>query len=159
MSLNTAFTIKLKSGRLVGDPAFFKENLAAVLRSSVRKGQERALRIFMPTVPKKSGRLRNLLRKMYKLQIRNRKTKFTIKIQMSILNQQPYPKYHIREHPAFNPKFSGGYKNPTTPGTKPLSVEEQIGIIHAEIADELNTQLKAKGFKFRFRSRGRIVVS
>lgn len=37
-----------------------------------------------------------------------------------------YLVYHTRRHPEFNPKFSSGYKNPTTPNTKPFDRLESI---------------------------------
>lgn len=58
-----------------------------------------------------------------------------------------YTQFHIVEHPNYNIYYNpGGYKNPSTPGTRSISVAEMLRSMNNNIQAELKKELRREGF-------------
>ena len=150
--------ISLKSGRVTGNAKNFNDRLAAIQRRAVRTGLERAWVRRVGTIARKTGQLRAGVRQMIFGQLKSviNRHFFRLRFDMKQLDAlvtgpegQKYARYHVREDPKFN--FGGGYKQPTTTGTKPLSAQAFMIILKREIEKAYNQELQRAGFKFRVR--------
>ncbi len=103
---------------------FSSKSRKVVVRSIIEAVRE-TLREFLPTIAKDTGALRHGFRTGILNQISGLETKKSVDIEfnMNRLSHLDYAKYHIVGSD-LNPNFRGGYKNPITPGTKPIDPRE-----------------------------------
>jgi hypothetical protein len=124
------------------------------VEEAVTKGALKALDLTLPfqmdRVARKTGFMRRQIAGVLGSQILFSASDGTITIDMSdgaINKMGSYTKYHTRGHADFNPKFAGGYKNPTTAGTAPIDRKKILQVLKAEIMIQVNRELRKVGLK------------
>jgi len=61
----------------------------------------------------------------------------------------PYLPHHIRQSSEFNTDFAGGYKNPSTAGTRPIDMNEVMIAYAHNVRENIKKELLKEGLKIR----------
>ncbi len=141
--------VRFISGAFVGSGAFFISEFSNAIIKMMRRGIASTLLEVIPQVAKKTGVMRSSIEQMLIFQSINLDTRqgFKILFDRNVVIDPPYLRLHDIEW-ELNPKFAGGYKAPTTLGTKPFSEQEIFDILYVELVKHLISEFIAKGFNF-----------
>ena len=147
----TDFTIY--SGRVQ-----YLDQIIRVSRDAVFKALENAIvtefEQWEKTIAKKSGDMRQYTRLAVASQLNGQKGSnqltFNLSQAISVVSASlGYPAYHYRQSPLFNPKFAGGYQNPTTGGTMPMDAADFIPKVKDRFRQNLYVEMQAGGLDYR----------
>ena len=153
-SSSRLMSISFVSGSVTG-----KEKIEGNMRQAMSTGLYLATtkahkQDIKPTVAKDTGALRRRVGiKLAQAALKaGRKGRYKItmtfdSVLLNLFKSRYYAKYHIRESADF--KFVGGYKRPTTPGTKPISGKAIMRFIKRRIQREISRELRKRGLWVR----------
>ncbi|OLS20343.1 MAG: hypothetical protein HeimC3_40820 [Candidatus Heimdallarchaeota archaeon LC_3] len=148
-----------RSGEFKDEPKKFQEKLLAAFQGSIEEGTEDFKASFVKKVARKTGAFRKWFKKMITMQGDIGDEVVRVRLKFKPPPTDKYYKYHI---PAFAPKtrFRVGkpYKDPTTPGTEPISIskalklwstaiEKRMMIKFAALGVSLKTSVKARWYR------------
>ena len=149
MSINKA-DVRIRSGAFVGTANEVKQKIADAIVLSAVSSIEQVIAEWLPTVARKTGRMQSALRAMLFSQVTGitGTRDFSISFDRSMLGSPHYLQYHDVDW-NLNPHFDiGGYIEPTTGGTKPISETEVIKLIREKMKENMHIEFLRIGFSF-----------
>lgn len=129
------------------------DNITATVRMGVREavidGAEAGFMRYQRTIALEFGSLRGVAREALGAVVGRAiflKSKMVIpwsRIESIMVSELDYAKYHIRGHP--DQAFFGGYKRPTTEGTRPINPRELMALVRSEIFKRIPPSIRSRG--------------
>ena len=147
-----ALDVTLQARRTTLKSILFRKRLLATIDEAIDKTINE-LPMLTNTIAKKKGLMRTAIKQNLIDQVKSQRGEkhITISLSNAVIDQISqnifYTAYHTPGHPEFNPNFSvSHYKNPTTPGTKPIARREIIRGISTSLRTNIKIGLKRAGF-------------
>lgn len=148
--------VQLRSGFFVGSTKKFKEQILEDRDSAILNATKELLNEVLPTVAKRSGKLRTSLELMLLNQINFLQGKRVIRLAFKRLKTPDYSTYHVfgfhgsaisRRPYKHRPSYLR-YSPRTVTGTKPIDEREVIRLWRRLITKHLAIELRKSGFQF-----------
>lgn len=152
--------IRIRSGAWQGTALEFNRAVFETFYEVIRQGIFNGLNEVIPATAFKTGATRNALANMFTTQIIDidgiqGNAGLTLRFDRALLELPKWLKYHDVEW-ELNPHFNtAGYKDPTTPGTRPFSEKEYIDAIFNACINQITIEFVKRGFEFIIKRGGR----
>jgi hypothetical protein len=148
--------IEIRIGGIYGVTNIIESTRRGVVNAFI-DGIRGTLKEFMPHVAWDTGAMAGTLRQVVGavlggLVIRENYGTLQINwadIERSVTAALDYSQHHIIGHEQFNPAFAGGYKHPTTPGTRPIDPVEFMDLLQDKTHNALANSLNKEGLDAR----------
>lgn len=152
----TTRDVRVISGAYVSTADQFIQALYTTVTNMVFGGVQETVNSLISSVAKDTGAMRSAITSQFFTQIVDFRAKknFSLFFDRGQLDDPDYLKYHDIEWDLNIHYNRLGYKNPTTPNTRPFSENEFMLELFDKLLQELTKQWIEKGFSFSIKARG-----